>query len=77
MALSKIELVRELAQLVGIAIAAEEEAEVADRFESLMQELECLAQLDAPEPVQPWKGLKLTQLDLAAIQPVTIFPEEA
>jgi Asp-tRNA(Asn)/Glu-tRNA(Gln) amidotransferase C subunit len=60
MVLSKVERVRELARLVGIAIAAEEEAEVADRFESLMQELECL-----------------TQLDLSAIQPVTIFPEEA
>jgi hypothetical protein len=34
-------------------------AEVADRFDSLLQEL-----------------ARLTQLDLADIQPVTIFPEE-
>ena len=36
-----------------------EVTEVAERFESLMRELECL-----------------TQLDLASIQPVLIFPEE-
>ncbi len=60
MAWSKEERVRELAQLVGITIAPEEETEVADRFESLMQEL-----------------AQLTALDLAAIEPVTIFPEEA
>jgi len=60
MALSKEERVRELARLVGIAIVPEEEAEVADRFESLMQELE-----------------RLTDLDLAGIEPITIFPEEA
>jgi len=60
MALSKEERVRELAWLVGIAIAPEEEAEVADRFESLMQELE-----------------RLTELDLAGIEPISIFPEEA
>jgi hypothetical protein len=36
-----------------------EVTEVADRFESLMRELE-----------------RLTQLDLASIQPVLIFPEE-
>ena len=59
MAWSKEERVRELAQLVGITIAPEEETEVADRFESLMQEL-----------------AQLTALDLAAIEPVTIFPEE-
>jgi hypothetical protein len=59
MALSKEERVRELAQLVGIPIMDSEIAEVADRFESLMAELE-----------------HLTQLDLTAIQPVTIFPEE-
>jgi len=36
-----------------------EVAEVAERFESLMRELE-----------------RLTQLDLAPIQPVLVFPEE-
>jgi Asp-tRNA(Asn)/Glu-tRNA(Gln) amidotransferase C subunit len=59
MALSKTERVQELARLVGITIADEDIPEVADRFESLLQELE-----------------SLTQLDLSAIQPVTIFPEE-
>jgi hypothetical protein len=59
MALSKIERVQELARLVGIPIADEDIAEVADRFESLMHELE-----------------SLNQLDLSAVQPVTIFPEE-
>lgn len=59
MALSKEERVRELARLVGIPIMEEEVAEVADRFESLMGELD-----------------RLTQLDLSAIEPVTIFPEE-
>ena len=59
MALSKIERVQELACLVGIPIADEDIAEVADRFESLMHELE-----------------SLNQLDLSAVQPVTIFPEE-
>ena len=37
-----------------------EVAEVAERFESLMRELD-----------------RLTQLDLAHIQPVLVFPEEA
>lgn len=59
MAWSKEERVRELARLVGISIAPEEETEVADRFESLMKELEYLV-----------------SLDLAAIEPVPIFPEE-
>lgn len=59
MAWSKEERVRELARLVGISIAPEEESEVADRFDSLMKELE-----------------HLTSLDLADVQPVTIFPEE-
>jgi Asp-tRNA(Asn)/Glu-tRNA(Gln) amidotransferase C subunit len=59
MAWSKEERVRELARLVGIVIAPEEETEVADRFESLMKELE-----------------HLVSLDLADIEPVTIFPEE-
>jgi Asp-tRNA(Asn)/Glu-tRNA(Gln) amidotransferase C subunit len=59
MAWSKEERVRELARLVGIVIAPEEETEVADRFESLMKELD-----------------HLVSLDLANIEPVTIFPEE-
>jgi hypothetical protein len=59
MAVSKETLVRELARLVDIVIAEDEVAEVADRFQSLVQELS-----------------GLTQLDLANIQPVTIFPEE-
>jgi Asp-tRNA(Asn)/Glu-tRNA(Gln) amidotransferase C subunit len=59
MAWRKEERVRELARLVGIVIAPEEETEVADRFESLMKELE-----------------HLVSLDLADIEPVTIFPEE-
>jgi Asp-tRNA(Asn)/Glu-tRNA(Gln) amidotransferase C subunit len=59
MALSKEDRVRELARLVDIAITESELAEVADRFDSLLQEL-----------------ARLTQLDLADIQPVTIFPEE-
>ena len=59
MALSKEERCRELAQLVGIPLMEAEVAEVAERFESLMRELECL-----------------TQLDLAHIQPVFVFPEE-
>jgi hypothetical protein len=59
MALSQEERCRELARLVGIPLMDAEVAEVAERFESLMRELECL-----------------TQLDLASIQPVLIFPEE-
>ena len=58
MALSK-ELVRELARLVGITLAEEEVAEVGNRFESLMLELN-----------------RLKELDLSAVQPVTIFPDE-
>ncbi len=46
MAWTKEERVRELARLVGIAIAPEEETEVADRFESLMKELDHLVSLD-------------------------------
>lgn len=56
---NKEERVRELARLVGIAIAPEEETEVAERFESLMKELDYLM-----------------SLDLADIEPVTMFPEE-
>ena len=59
MALSKEDRVRELARLVDIPILETEIAEVADRFDSLLQELE-----------------GLMSLDLADIQPVTIFPEE-
>lgn len=59
MALSKEDRVRELARLVGIPIAEEDIGEVANRFESLVQELE-----------------RLKDLDLADIQPVTIFPDE-
>jgi Asp-tRNA(Asn)/Glu-tRNA(Gln) amidotransferase C subunit len=59
MALSKAERCRELARLVGIPLMEAEVAEVAERFESLVRELE-----------------RLTQLDLADIQPVLVFPEE-
>ena len=59
MALSKEERCRELARLVGIPLMEAEVAEVAERFESLLRELE-----------------RLTQLDLASIQPVLVFPEE-
>jgi Asp-tRNA(Asn)/Glu-tRNA(Gln) amidotransferase C subunit len=60
MAWSKEERIRELARLVGVTIAPEEEKEVANRFESLIEEL-----------------ARLAELDLADIEPVTIFPEEA
>ena len=59
MALSKQERCWELARLVGIPLMEAEVAEVAERFESLVRELE-----------------RLTQLDLAHIQPVLVFPEE-
>ncbi len=59
MALSKEEQCWELARLVGIPLMEAEVAEVAERFESLMRELE-----------------RLTELDLAHIQPVLVFPEE-
>ncbi len=59
MVLSKEERCRELARLVGIPLLEAEVSEVAERFESLLRELECL-----------------TQLDLAHIQPVLVFPEE-
>jgi hypothetical protein len=52
MALSKEELVRELARLVGIPIATAEETEVADRFDSLLRELDGLTALDLSE-IQP------------------------
>jgi len=59
MTLSKAERCLELARLAGIPLMEAEVAEVAERFESLMRELE-----------------RLTQLDLAHIQPVLVFPEE-
>ena len=59
MALSKEERVRELARLVGIPIMEQELTEVADRFESLIGELD-----------------RHLDIDLADVQPVTIFPEE-
>ena len=59
MALSKEDRCRELARLVGIPLMEAEVTEVAERFESLLRELE-----------------GLTQLDLAQIQPVLVFPEE-
>ena len=52
MALSKEEQVRVLARLVGIRIFPQEEGEVADRFDSLMQELARLDDLDLAD-VQP------------------------
>jgi Asp-tRNA(Asn)/Glu-tRNA(Gln) amidotransferase C subunit len=51
--------VRDLARLSGIPIPEDEVAEVANRFGSLMQELD-----------------RLSDLDLADIQPVSIFPDE-
>ena len=57
MALSKEERSRELARLVGIPLMETEVAEVADRFESLMAELDRLTQLDLsdiqPSPIFP------------------------
>jgi hypothetical protein len=52
MALSKEDRVRELARLVGIPIMEQEIAEVADRFESLIGELERLIPLDLSD-IQP------------------------
>ena len=51
--------VRELARLSGIPVPEDEVAEVANRFGSLMQELD-----------------RISDLDLADIQPVSIFPDE-
>jgi Asp-tRNA(Asn)/Glu-tRNA(Gln) amidotransferase C subunit len=51
--------VRELARLSGIPIPDDEVAEVANRFGSLMLELN-----------------KISNLDLADIHPVSIFPDE-
>jgi hypothetical protein len=52
MALSKAEQCVELARLVGIPLMEGEVAEVAERFESLMRELERLTQLDLTH-IQP------------------------
>ena len=52
MALSKEERIRELARLVGIPLMEAEVGEVADRFESLMAELDRLTQLDLSD-IQP------------------------
>ena len=51
--------VRGLARLVGITIAEQDLPEVANRFLSLMTELDLL-----------------TDLDLADVQPVSVFPDE-
>ena len=60
MAQTETERVREMARLVGVTVAENELAEVADRFYSLLKAMEDLA-----------------GLDLAAIQPVTIFADES
>jgi Asp-tRNA(Asn)/Glu-tRNA(Gln) amidotransferase C subunit len=52
MAWSKEDRVRELARVVGIPIMEQEIAEVADRFDSLIGELERLTALDLSD-VQP------------------------
>jgi Asp-tRNA(Asn)/Glu-tRNA(Gln) amidotransferase C subunit len=52
MAWSKEDRVRELARLAGIPIMEQEIAEVADRFDSLIGELERLTALDLSD-VQP------------------------
>jgi Asp-tRNA(Asn)/Glu-tRNA(Gln) amidotransferase C subunit len=52
MALSKEERCRELARLVGIPLMEAEVTEVAERFESLLRELEGLMQLDLAQ-IQP------------------------
>jgi Asp-tRNA(Asn)/Glu-tRNA(Gln) amidotransferase C subunit len=59
MAPSKEDRVRELARMADIPIMESEIDEVADRLDSLLQEL-----------------ARLTSLDLADIEPLTIFPEE-
>lgn len=59
MALSNEARCRDLAQLVGIPLLEADVAEVAERFASLVRELD-----------------RLTALDLEAIQPVLVFPDE-
>jgi len=56
---SKQERVAELARLVGITVREDERAEVGDRLDCLLREMQ-----------------KLEGLDLADVQPVSIFPEE-
>ena len=56
---SMTDQVRGLAKLVGISISEEDLPEVANRFLSLMTELN-----------------GLTEMDLADIQPVSVFPDE-
>ena len=52
MALSNEDRVRELAGLVGITISEEELSEVTNRFDSLVQELDLLKELDLSN-IQP------------------------
>ena len=52
MALSSEDRVRELAELVGITISEDELPEVSNRFDSLVQELERLKELDLAN-IQP------------------------
>ena len=52
MALSSEDRVRELAELVGITISEDELPEVSNRFDSLVQELERLKELDLAD-IQP------------------------
>ena len=52
MPLSEEERVRELARLAGITIADDDVAEVANRFASLVSELERLKDLDLSD-IQP------------------------
>ena len=56
---SMTDQIRGLARLVGISISEEDLPEVANRFLSLMTELN-----------------GLTEMDLAEIQPVSVFPDE-
>ena len=52
MSISKEERVRMLAGLVGITILEEEVSEVANRFDSLLRELDRLKELDLTD-IQP------------------------
>ncbi len=56
---SMTDQVRGLAKLVGISISDEDLPEVANRFLSLLTELN-----------------SLTDMDLADIQPVSVFPDD-
>jgi len=57
---STTDQVRALASLVGISITEQDLPEVANRFSSLMAELNTL-----------------NELELADIQPVSVFPDES